>query len=81
MTREDLMDRYPEETFLLADGFDDAILGVDEPTMRVIYSVKKCIEILMEQSMNYEEAQDYFNFNVRGSYMGDQTPIWCDDIL
>ena len=25
MTREDLMDRYPEETFLLADGFDDAI--------------------------------------------------------
>ena len=73
MTREDLMDRYPEETFLLADGFDDA--------MRVIYSVKKCIEILMEQSMNYEEAQDYFNFNVRGSYMGDQTPIWCDDIL
>lgn len=48
MTREDLMDWYPEETFLLADGFDDALLGVDESNMRVIYSVKKCIEILME---------------------------------
>lgn len=79
MTREDLVDTYPEETFLLADGFDDAILGVDETTMRVIYSVKKCREILMEQGMNDEEALDYFNFNTRGSYVGDQTPIWCDD--
>jgi hypothetical protein len=81
MTREDLVDTYPEETFLLADGFDDALLGVDESNMRVIYSVKKCIEILMEQGMDHEEARDYFNFNTRGAYMGDHTPIWCDDIM
>lgn len=81
MTREDLVDTYPEETFLLADGFDDAILGVDETTMRVIYSVKKCREILMEQGMNDEEAREYFDYNTRDAYMGDKTPIWCDDIM
>ena len=32
--------------------------------------------------MDEEEAVEYFNFNVKGSYVGEQTPIWCiDDLL
>jgi hypothetical protein len=32
---------YPEESFLKADGFDEAIIGVDPKTMCLIYSIKK----------------------------------------
>jgi len=23
---------------------------------------------------------EHFEFNIRGSYVGEQTPIWCDDM-
>jgi hypothetical protein len=39
-----ITENYPEETFLRANCFDDAIIGVDEKSMKLIYSVKKCIK-------------------------------------
>lgn len=77
---EDIMDLYPDDKFLKADGFDAAILGVDTSSdpMRLIYSVKKCLEIL-EQEMEPMEALEYFEYNTRAAYVGPQTPIWCDD--
>lgn len=74
----EIIKQYEEETFLKADGFDEAIIGVDETTMRLIYSVKKCIEILM-RDMTEEDAIEYFSFNVSGAYVGEKTPIWCSD--
>lgn len=76
----DIMQQYKDDTFLKADGFDEAIIGVDEYSMRLIYSVKKCIEILCKD-MSYEDALEHFEFNVSGSYVGDKTPIWCYDIF
>ena len=62
-----------------ADGFDEAIIGVDEKDMRLIYSVSKCIDILKKDGMNYDEAIEFFDFNISGSYVGEKTPIWCYD--
>lgn len=76
----EILEKYPDEDFLTADGFNNAILGVDEKSMRLIYSVAKCIEILMKD-MSEEDAFEYFYYNVSGAYMGEKTPIWCDDIL
>jgi hypothetical protein len=76
----EILEKYPDEEFLSADGFNNAILGVEEKSMRLIYSIAKCIEILMED-MSEEEAFEYFDYNVSGAYMGEKTPIWCDDIL
>jgi len=75
-----IVEWFPEDEFLIADGFNDAIIGVDSNSMRLIYSVTKCIEIL-SKDMNEEEAVEYFDFNVRGSYFGEKTPIWCVDDL
>jgi hypothetical protein len=77
---EIILENYPEDDFLKADGFDDAVIGVDELNMKLIYSVSKCVAILMK-NMSYEEALEYFDFNVAGSYMGEKTPIWCYDIF
>ena len=79
---EEILEYYPDETFLKADGFDDAVIGVEiaEP-MRLIYSVKLVIETLInEDEMSLEDALEHFEFNIRGSYVGEQTPIWCDDM-
>jgi hypothetical protein len=73
-----ILDCYNEEEFLIADGFDEAIIGVEESSMRLIYSVSKCLEIL-ERDMSEEDAIEYFNFNVLGAYVGEKTPIWCED--
>jgi len=75
---QDLIEIYPEETFLKADGFDEAIIGVEESSMRLVYSVRKCIDILCND-MSLEDACEYFNFNVCGAYVGEKTPIWCAD--
>jgi hypothetical protein len=77
---EVLLDLYPDDTFLIADGFDDAVIGVDYGSSRLIYSCKKCIEILIDQEeMTAEDAIEHFQFNVAGAWVGEKTPIWCED--
>lgn len=77
---DNIVEWFPEDEILKADGFDDAIIGIDEFSMRLIYSVSKCIEILC-RDMSEEEAVEYFDYNVKGSYVGEKTPIWCLDDL
>jgi len=77
---EKLVDWYPEESLLIADGFNDAIIGIDESSMRIIYSVTRCIEILcLDEEMDVDDAIEHFNYNVKGAYVGEKTPIWCED--
>lgn len=71
---------FPEEEILLADGLDEAIIGIDETSMRLIYSKSKCIEILC-RDMSEEDAHEHFSFNISGAYVGEKTPIWCLDDL
>jgi len=75
-----ILEWFPEEDILKADGFDEAIIGIETNEMRLIYSVSKCIQILC-RDMTEEDAVEFFDFNVRGSYVGDKTPIWCVDDL
>jgi hypothetical protein len=77
---EGIVEYYQDEEILKADGFDDAVIGIDTGTMRLIYSVTRCVEILMVGGMDMNDAIEYFDFNVRGSYVGEKTPIWCDDM-
>jgi hypothetical protein len=67
-----------EENTIFYDGFDDAIIGVELHTFRVIYSTLKCIEILCKD-MSEDDAREHFEFNVVGGYVGEKTPIYCDD--
>jgi hypothetical protein len=75
----------PNVEILKADGYDDCVLGYDyswDGTIRLIYSVKQIIDkMIKEDGMTDEEAVEYFEFNMRGSYVGEQTPIWCQDDL
>lgn len=70
------------EGALLADGFEQALIGYgyqfNYPV--AVYSRKRCMDILVTRdNMSYEEATEYFDFNVAGAYMGESTPIFLDD--
>jgi|TARA_Y100000389_G_C17143825_1_gene356275 hypothetical protein len=79
---EGIIENYPEEEFLKADGFDKAIIGFELATMRLIYSKLKCVEVLMlDDEMDYEEAMEYLEYNTFNAYVGEKTPIWCDDTI
>jgi len=41
---ERILENYPDEEFLKADGFDDAVIGYNCNNMVLIYSISKCIE-------------------------------------
>lgn len=60
---------------LLVDGFDPAIIGTSE-CMRVVYSIEKMIEILVEEGMTEEDAWDHLSYNVLCAYVGEFTPIY-----
>jgi hypothetical protein len=75
-----IVDFYYDEEILKADGFDDAVIGIEESSMRLIYSVEKCITILMKK-MTFEEAFQYFYDNIFIVSVGEQTPIWCEDMI
>lgn len=74
-----LAEHYSEETFLKADGFDSACIGFDYKTRRLIYSTSKCVNILVAEGMDYEEAYEYFQFNTLEAYVGEKTPIFAID--
>jgi len=47
---EQIIENYPDEEILKADGYDAAVIGIDTDTMRLIYSVKKTIEIVFNET-------------------------------
>ena len=77
-TRSELLESITEfnPEAKLADGFDDSILGYDTKG-RVIYSVNSILGTLVNRDgMDYDEAQEYFGFNIECAYVGDYTPIY-----
>lgn len=77
---EKIIQNNEDHQILIADGFDNAVIGYDIYAGRLIYQVSKCIEILMDQGMSESDAVEYFNFNVADAYVGEQTPIFCFDL-
>ena len=72
-----LADLNPEA--LTADGFEDALVGFVQQFTKTlaVYDRRRCIEILMSRDgMDEEEAEDFFEFNVVGSWVGEHTPCF-----
>ena len=82
MNRKDIIDLYADDEpeIMFADGYDKAIAGVvwDGERTRVVYTTEKILSILMEDGMPYDEASEFFDFNVAGAYMGVYTPLYLE---
>lgn len=77
---DSILEYYPEEEILIAYGFDQAVIGIEPNSMRLIYSIPKAIGILTED-MPEEDATEYLYYNTINAYVGEKTPIWCVDSI
>ena len=69
---------------LTADVFDEAIIGSIISFGRkeiVLYSTQKILDIMVERDdMTPEEALEFFDFNIIGSYNGEGMPAFLNDL-
>jgi len=78
--RDSIENLFPDDNpMIFWDNLDKAIIGYDDKQMKVIYSSTKIIEELMSQGMNDEEAIEWFEYNIDCAYVGEHTPIICQD--
>lgn len=79
-TYSKILNAYPEHDFVAADGFNEAVIGVDLDSGRLIYSVSKCIDVLVYvDNMAFEDAVQYFEENVMTSFENvENGPIFAN---
>jgi hypothetical protein len=77
--REELADIWDQDLLFMSEPeYDNAIIGVMERaggSPVIAYDTQKILDIL-ERSMPMEEAQEFFEYNILGAYMGDRTPVY-----
>lgn len=77
-----MIDPEVEEQFegaLLADGFEDALLGLGTRFTHpvAVYDYERCVRVLVERDgMTEEEAVEFLEFNTTGAYVGESTPVF-----
>ena len=58
--------------------YEQAIIWQDDASLRIVNSANKIVEILSEE-MTPEEAEEFYEYNILGAYMGDMTPIYVSE--
>jgi hypothetical protein len=71
-----------DETFDLIvypTGFEDCIVGVGEryggPPVAVL-DVAKMLAKMEKEGMTHDEALEYFEYNILGAYVGEESPVY-----
>jgi hypothetical protein len=74
------------EEVLLCDGLEAALLGVQQTfedggiAYRAIYSLRRCVEVMVEGGLTYDDALEDLSFNTLGAYAGKTTPSFLLDL-
>ena len=79
---DDLLERISDINCeaLYPTDMKDAVIGMVERfgmQPLVLLDRDKCIEILMRDDMDAEEAEEFFEYNTIGSWLGDGTPCFA----
>ena len=76
---------FEDQQIVLADGLESSFVGVamrfgwDQPV--AVYDITAVITGLESSGMTRDEAAEFFEYNIRGAYVGDQTPIFIEKRL
>ena len=74
---DDLADEFATDLIRM-DGYDDCIVGIVErygQSPIFCYDKQKVLSKLQED-MSLEEAEEFFNFNQLGAWVGEGTPCF-----
>ena len=66
-------------SYLLPENFDRALMGTvqqgpNDPV--AVYNRDICIEVLVEGGLSQEAAEEDFEYNIQGAWLGDGTPFF-----
>ena len=81
--RQRCLDLVGEESLVFAEGYDAALIGIGwrEGIPIAVYDRQGVIAILCRHDgMSPEDADEFFEFNVAGAWLGEATPIFVDCI-
>ena len=59
--------------------YDSCIVGIGFRFSHgplAVYDIDRVLAVLEKNGISHEEAVEYFEFNVRGAWSGDGTPIY-----
>jgi len=79
-TRERISGWLEEALFLEPSDFDEAIIGIAERAGGMVvlaYDRSRVIDII-SRDMPREEAEEFFEFNTIGAWVGESTPVFID---
>lgn len=79
MKRSYIEENYERVMFM--DGYDDCIAGMLEKFGTdpiVIYDKKKVLNKMMMDGMTREEAEEFYEYNMIGAYVGELTPVFLE---
>lgn len=84
--QEYILEYYPDEAddiIIFTDDLDEAFIGIGYSFHKpyACYSKNKIIDICVNRDgMTYEEAEEYYEFNIAGLYTTGDTPILIEEI-
>ena len=68
-----------EDEFMSMDGYEDCIVGIVEQFGRppiLCYNKLLVIQKMVDDGASHEEAEEYFEYNQTGAYVGESTPCF-----
>jgi hypothetical protein len=73
---QQILDNYPDEPFVILDGLDNAVIGVDQNAEKLVYSINDIVDCFVEQGMEPDEAIEFYEYNTaRAVPYIDNAPI------
>ena len=75
----ELLGEWGDPPLLFPTGHEDAIVGIVErfgTGPLIVLDKHKIIRKLMRDKMTEEEAEEFFQFNIIGAWMGEGTPAF-----
>lgn len=88
MDKEELMIMLEEEGCLVADDYNDCLIGITEGANPVaVYSAQKIIAKIVDEIKSNEDfdgedpyitAVEHFQYNIVGAYVGEKTPVYIN---
>lgn len=68
---------------VLLCGYDDAIIGLRDTDVggaSICYDTAKILKALVKTGMNYDEAVEFFEFNIEGAKFSEGNPTFIDTL-
>jgi hypothetical protein len=66
---------------VILDGLNDAIIGYDSNTTRIIYDYDVIVSILVERGMTVDESMEYIDYNIVRLHLTNEDGVNISPII